>query len=167
MSAVQTQAVPETGDDAERGPLASYAGFIVAYNAALAGALLSARVLGRELPVPAPGDVVLFGVATHKLSSLLTKDKVTAALRVPFTEFQAKGGPAEVEERPRGHGLRRAVGELVTCPYCLDQWVAAAFTAGSVFAPRASRLVASVFASVALADFLQLGYRAGQEALRR
>jgi hypothetical protein len=153
--------------DDERGPMGPYAGFIVAYNLALGSAFLSARLLGRELPTPTAGDIALFGVATHKLSRLLAKDKVTAAIRAPFTEYEAKGGPAEVEERPRGHGLRRAVGELVSCPYCLDQWVAAAFVSGSVYAPRASRLVAGVFASVALADFLQLGYRAGQEALQR
>jgi hypothetical protein len=174
VSAVETHTAGETArpeendhDDGERGPLGSYAGFIVVYNAAIGVALLSARLVGRELPQPTAGDVVLFGVATHKLSRLLAKDKVTAAIRAPFTEYEAKGGPAEVEERPRGHGLRRAVGELVTCPYCLDQWVAGAFAAGSVYAPRASRLVAGVFASVALADFLQLGYRAGQDALRR
>jgi hypothetical protein len=57
------------------------------------------------------------------------------------------------------------VGELVTCPYCLDQWVAAGFAVGYVFAPRASRLTASVFATVAIADFLQIGYKAGQRAL--
>jgi hypothetical protein len=34
-----------------------------------------------------------------------------------------------------------------------------------VFAPRASRLTASVFATVAIADFLQIGYKAGQRAL--
>lgn len=169
MSVVDTVTARERSGqkDGERGPLGPYAGFIVVYNAALGGTLLSARLLGRELPRPTAGDVVLFGVATHKLSRLLAKDKVTAAIRAPFTEYEAKGGPAEVEERPRGHGLRRAVGELVTCPYCLDQWLAAAFAAGSVYAPRGSRLVAGVFASVALADFLQLGYRAGQEALQR
>ncbi|HXV57493.1 MAG TPA: DUF1360 domain-containing protein, partial [Gaiellaceae bacterium] len=83
----------------------------------------------------------------------------------PFTEYEEKGAPAEVEERPRGEGARRAVGELVSCPYCLDQWVASGFAVGAVFAPRASRLVAGVFAVVAVADFLQLAYRAGQRAL--
>jgi hypothetical protein len=150
------------GDDA---PLGSYATFVGIYNATIAGALLAARLTGRELPVPGVRDVVLVGVATHKLSRLLAKDKVTAALRAPFTEYEEKGGPAEVEERPRGKGLQRAVGELVTCPYCLDQWVAGGFLVGSVFAPRATRLIAGVFAAVAVADFLQVGYRAAQKAV--
>ena len=102
MSVVETVTARERSghQDGERGPLGPYAGFIVVYNAALGGTLLSARLLGRELPRPTAGDVVLFGVATHKLSRLLAKDKVTAAIRAPFTEYEAKGGPAEVEERP-------------------------------------------------------------------
>lgn len=151
----------------DQAPLGSYAVFTGLYAAAFAGALLAARLTGRRIPTPTAGDVALFGAATHKLSRLLAKDKVTAALRAPFTEYEAKAGPAEVEERPRGEGPRRAIGELVTCPYCLDQWIAGGFVVGSAFAPRASRLAASVFATVALADFLQIGYRAGQEALSR
>jgi hypothetical protein len=147
-------------------PLGSYALLIGIFNAGLAGSLLVARLSGRDLP-PRLGwsDVALFGVATHRLSRLLAKDKVTAALRAPFTEYQEKGGPAEVEERARGDGFRRAIGELVLCPYCLDQWVATAFVSGSVFAPRLTRLLAGIFGSVAIADFLQVAYRAAQNRL--
>jgi hypothetical protein len=145
-------------------PLGAYAAVLGVYAAAFAGALLAARASGRDLPsgLP-PSDLVVFGTATHKLSRLLAKAKVTSVLRAPFTEFERRGGPAEVEERPRGDGLRRAVAELLVCPYCLDQWVATGFVSGAVVAPRVTRLVAGVFATVALADFLQLAYKAGQE----
>jgi hypothetical protein len=156
---------PEQASRNDRAPHGSYTAFVAAYNLALAGALLGARVAGRTLPRPALGDIALFGVATHKLSRLLAKDKVTAPLRAPFAEYDEKGGPAEVEERPRGSGTRRAVGELVTCPYCLDQWVAGGFAVGSIFAPRVTRLTASVLATVAIADFLQIGYKLGHRAL--
>ncbi len=39
-----------------------------------------------------PGDILLLGVATHKLGRLLAKDWVTSFLRAPFTTF--KGGGA-------------------------------------------------------------------------
>lgn len=157
------EAFEEHGLEPER--LTSYGALIAAFNAGFAGVLLAARASGRELPRLSAGDLALFGVATHKLSRTLAKDKVTAALRAPFTEHAGQAGPAEVRERPRGTGLRRSIGELVGCPYCLDQWVASGFAVGAVFAPRASRLVAGVFATVAVADFLQLAYRAGQRAL--
>jgi len=153
----------EHGLEPER--LTSYGALIAVFNAGFAGVLLAARASGRQLPRLGAGDLALFGVATHKLSRTLAKDKVTAALRAPFTEHAGEAGPAEVRERPRGTGLRRSIGELVGCPYCLDQWVAAGFVGGAIFAPRATRLVAGVFTTVALADFLQIAYRAGQKQL--
>lgn len=157
------EAFEEHGLDPEQ--LSSYATLIAVFNAGFAGVLLAARLSGRQLPALSAGDLALFGVATHKLSRTVAKDKITAALRAPFTEHTGSAGPAEVEERPRGRGWRRSVGELVGCPYCLDQWVATGFVSGAIFAPRATRLVAGVFASVALADFLQLAYKAGQKKI--
>ena len=95
---------------------------------------------------------------------LVAKEKVTSFLRAPFTEFQESSGHGEVEEKPQGHGLRLAVGELLVCPYCLGLWVAGGFAAGMVVAPRSTRLVASVFATKAVSDFLQLAYKAAEDA---
>jgi hypothetical protein len=101
------RAAPPEGVRGEARPLASYAGFVAVHNAAFVGALVAARLAGRKLASPGVGDVALFGVATHKLSRLLAKDKVTAALRSPFAEIEGDGGPAKVEQHPRGTGLRR------------------------------------------------------------
>ncbi len=46
----------------------------------------------------------MVGMATHKVSCPLTKDKVTSFLRAPFTRFQGANGHGEVEEQPRGTG---------------------------------------------------------------
>jgi hypothetical protein len=164
VSNVLEEAVAGYGN--EEIPLASYAALIGVFNAGLAASLLLAKASGRDFPGRLDwSDLALFGIATHRLSRLLAKDKVTAALRAPFTEYEEKGGPAEVEEKARGTGARRAIGELVLCPYCLDQWVAAGFVSGSLFAPRLSRLLAGIFATVAIADFLQIAYKASQEKL--
>jgi hypothetical protein len=147
--------------DEERPPLLPYAAAMVAFNGLFAGALALAWRQGRELPErPAPGDIALVAVASHKLSRLVTKDKVTSPLRAPFTELQGKGGPAELEERARGGEVRRAVGELIICPYCLDLWTAGGLSLGLLFAPRTTRFVASVFTAQAASDFLQVAYRA-------
>jgi hypothetical protein len=58
--------------------------------------------------------------------------------------------------------VEHAVGELITCPFCLAQWVATGFSIGWIFAPQATKLIASTFSSVAVADFLQFGYAAAQ-----
>jgi hypothetical protein len=102
-------------------------------------------------------------VATHKLSRLIAKDKIMAFARAPFTEYQQPGGPAEVEERARGDGVRRTVGELLVCPYCLGMWISGAFHLGLVAAPRTTRFAASVLTGLTISDFLQIAYRAAEE----
>jgi hypothetical protein len=148
----------------ERPPLAAYATFATVFHAAMAGAVAAAKRSGRDLPERVePGDVVLVGTASYQLSRLVAKKKVTAFVRAPFTELEGKGGPAELEERPRGSGLRRAFGELLVCPYCLGLWASGAFHAGLLFAPRATRFSASVLSAMAISDFLQLGYKRAEE----
>ena len=148
----------------ERPPLLFYLAAMVLFNALFAGGLLLARRRGRELPErPAPGDVLLVGIASHKLSRLITKDKVTSPVRAPFTELQGSGGPGELEERARGGGARQAIGELLICPYCLGLWVVASFSVGLLFAPRLTRFVAAVFTALTGSDFLQIAYKAAEE----
>jgi Protein of unknown function (DUF1360) len=157
---------PFEGYSEEDRPLGSYGALIAAFGTIFTvGALAGARRRG-DLPERiSPSDVVMAGVATHKLSRLLAKDKVTSIIRAPFTRHQGSGGPAEVEEEPRGRGVRYALGELLVCPFCLSQWVAGAFACGLVLAPRSTRLVAATFDMVALSDFLQVAYKAGEERM--
>src|SRR5918994_7351722 len=101
----------------EHRPLAAYSGLTATFAAALGGALVALRATGRELPArPSAGDLALVGVASHKVSRLLARDKVTSFLRAPFTRYQESAGHGELEEAPRGTGARRAVGELLGCP---------------------------------------------------
>ncbi len=148
----------------EHRPLASYAALTGVFGAGLGGALLAMRASGHELPERlAIVDVLLVGVASHKLSRMTTKDKATSFLRAPFTRFQGNAGHAEVSEEPRGEGARRLIGELLVCPYCLAQWITAAMSVGLVAAPRPTRFIAAIYAELTLADFLQLAYRAAEQ----
>jgi hypothetical protein len=145
-------------------PLASYATVLVVFNALFGGALLAARRSGRELPERVSDrDVLAIGVASHKLSRLIAKDKVTSPIRAPFTEYEGEGGPAELEETSRGSGIRRAVGDLLICPFCLGLWVVAGFSLGLLFVPRVTRFVAAVFSALTVSDFLQIAYKAAEE----
>src|SRR5437870_2169479 len=145
-------------------PVRDYAMLVTIFNGLLASGLLAQKCSKEPLPERVePKDLVLFAIATQKLSRVITKDKVTTAFRAPFTEVEGKGGAGELEERPKGRGLRRAIGELLTCPFCLGTWIASGFIYGYVFAPRISRTLASIFAVSGLADFLQQLYVKAQE----
>ena len=151
-------------DPQERPPFLSYLGFMSLFATLLGSGLALARRQGRELPeTVGAGDLLLLGTASHKLSRVISKDKVRSPLRAPFTELEGKGGPAELEERSRGTGLRKAVGELLICPYCLGLWIVAAFSLGLLFAPRLTRFLASLFSALTISDFFQIAYKAAEE----
>jgi hypothetical protein len=130
----------------------------------MVGALAGmARLTGRDVPDRVPvTDVALGALAIEKLSRLLAKDPVTSPLRAPFTAYQGTSGPAELDEEVRGKGVQKAVGELVTCPFCTSVWVATGFAAGLVYLPRTTRLTIATLAALAGADLLQFA-RAGLE----
>ena len=95
--------------DQER-PLGSYAALTGVFLTLTAAFLAWIRASGRELPERVgPGDLALITVATHKASRLIAKDRVTSAVRAPFTRFEGDAGPGEVDEKARGRGLRRAL----------------------------------------------------------
>ena len=148
----------------EERPLRGYATLTAVFAGAFLGALAVAERRGHRLPEGfATADVVLIGLATHKLSRLVTKDRVTSFIRAPFTRYQEPAGYGEVREAPRGHGLRHSVGELLVCPYCAGQWVAGALVLGHAFAPRHTRLLTAMWTAHAIADAAQLAYSAAEK----
>ena len=137
-------------------PSAGHLALLAAYTGGVAAA---AAALGRRrrITMPTTGDVVLLGIATYKLSRLVTRERVTKPLRTPFVEAVDDEQEPGVGEEPHGGSLRRAIGELLTCPFCASVWIGTAGTLLLAAAPRAARLGASGLASMAVADAAQYG----------
>ncbi|HSH39156.1 MAG TPA: DUF1360 domain-containing protein [Chthoniobacterales bacterium] len=153
------QGGPFEGYSEEYKPLAQYATLVGLFHAAFATVLLTAKEKNRELPERfGLGDVVLLSIATHKLARLITKDWVTSPFRAPFVKFDKKAGAGEVEESARGTGMQKAVGDLVTCPWCVGPWVALGLVSSFVFNPPLTRLIGTVFTLNTISDFLHHGY---------
>lgn len=155
LARAQRVAYAATAED-ER-PLGGYAAAMAVFTAVTALSAASARQ-GRG--APSARDLLTVGLATHKLARIISKDAVTSPLRAPFTRYAGPAGPGEVREEVRGHGVRHAVGELLTCPFCLSPWVASGLLAGLNLAPRLTRHVTAVFSAVTVADVLQMAYAA-------
>jgi hypothetical protein len=145
-------------------PLGGYLKLMWVYGTGTATAALAARLSGRSAPRLSPWDVVQLTAATHKLSRIIAKDPVTSPLRAPFTRYEGVSAPSELDEDVRGQGLQHSVGEMLTCPMCLAQWVATGLSLGLVFQPGPVRLVLSTMTAVAGADFLQHAYVKLQQA---
>jgi uncharacterized protein DUF1360 len=130
-------------------PLPQYAALAGTFGAVLGGFLLLA---GRRLPERVSfSDTVRIGVASYKLGRLVAKDRVTTFVRAPVTED-------EEGTEPKHKGTARALGELVTCPYCIGVWFASGLSYSLVFFPRQTRLVTTIFSAQAVSDFLNAAF---------
>lgn len=140
-------------------PLTSYAVLACVWSTGFAGFLGLSKALNRPLPRLNAGEIALIGGATFHVARLISKDAITSFVRAPFTRFKESGAPGETNEEPRKETpVQHAIGELLVCPFCLATWVAAAFTYGMGLAPALTRMIASMFCIVGLADWIQLGY---------
>ncbi len=128
-----------------------YAALSAGWGAALGTVLLAARDKG-EHPVE-PSEIVPLGVATFALSKLVAKEKVDRWVREPFVDEGPDG-----EARPKGRGLRYAVGEMLTCTRCVGTWSALAMVGLRVTRPREARVVGAVLGASAVNDIAQAGF---------
>ncbi len=140
-------------------PLGSYAVLMGSYAAVFGGLYFLSTKL-RDKPQPPRGaDLALIAVASYKLSRVVTMSFIGAPIRAPFTERgeSLKGG--EIQDESRGHGLQKAVGNLLTCPFCFNVWATTAFSFGYRFAPRVTLQAAEILTIAAIGDVLHFGFR--------
>jgi hypothetical protein len=132
-------------------PLGGYVGLLAGFGVLAA----TVAALGRRRRFSV-GELALYGVAGYKLTRVLTRDRVTAPLRSPFVRFKRVIHRSEVREHARGTGLRRAIGDLVTCPFCASPWIAALVLGGATLAPRPARTLAAILDTSVVSDFLNV-----------
>lgn len=136
-------------------PLGGYALLVAGHLAIMGTAMGLLRRRGVELGKMEPGELLLTGVATYKLSRVITKSWIGTAIRAPFTQYVEQDSGDEVKETARGHGLQEAIGDLVTCPFCTAHWVASALVLSHDAAPGPTRAVTRILAVDAISDTLQ------------
>ena len=102
----------------------------------------------------APLDIGLVGLAAYRTGRLLAFDQVTEPLRAPFTET------VDGNVQPKGEGAQSALGELFSCPTCIDTWVAAALVLGLRVAPIPTRTYMAVMSASGVAEILDYAVNA-------
>ena len=125
-----------------------YAALSLAYGSLVA--VLAASARDRE--AIEPKELLPLSAATFALSKLIVREKAETWIRRPFVE------EAPDEARPRGRGLRYAIGELLTCTRCTGAWSALSLVGLRLYAPRTARTVTAVLAASAGNDLLQAGF---------
>ncbi|RYZ82810.1 MAG: DUF1360 domain-containing protein [Proteobacteria bacterium] len=144
-------------------PLAAYSELMAIYALSFTALYHLATRDGKELRRPRGLDLALLSLASYKFARVITMSFIASPLRAPFTHRGPglKGG--EVQDEPRGEGLQRAIGSLLTCPFCFSVWSSTAFTFGYTFSPQATRQVAYILSLAAVGDILHLGFRNARE----
>jgi hypothetical protein len=141
-------------DRPRRPPHRAYALILGTFAGGLAASGALAKALDRKPQCQTALDFVVLSAASFKAARTLSRDKVASVVREPFVEETAYDG----HERPAGDGLRRAIGELVTCTRCVGTWTAAGLATTQVVAPRFGRLLTWSLGAAAANDFLQAAF---------
>jgi hypothetical protein len=158
IHAKATRASQTFGPGEDPRPLEGYALLLSAYGMVAGSIVLLARRRRVALALPGPIDFALSALAVQHFSRVLTKDSITSVLRSPVVTFEESTGDGEVSEKVIGIGAGHALGELITCPFCIAQWTATALIAGRLFAPRLTDGVVIVGSLARTSDYLQLAY---------
>jgi hypothetical protein len=141
----------------EQKPFIGYLGLMTLFTALVGSAISRSRSAERKPFTPL--ELILLGIATHKLSRVATRDRITSPLRAPFTRYEGSAGFGEVEEAPLEDGEKKAIGELVSCPYCASAWIAAPLVLAMSRWRGPTRMLCAIFSAVTLSHFLHQFYR--------
>jgi Protein of unknown function (DUF1360) len=122
------------------------------FGALLAGVVVAARERTSSREPLTTRDLAVTGAATFALSKVIARERIGSWVREPFVE-------EEDGRRPRGSGLRHAVGELLTCTRCVGAWSALGLVGLRLTSPATGRVVNDVLAVSAMNDWLQAAFK--------
>ncbi|WP_053217665.1 DUF1360 domain-containing protein [Virgibacillus senegalensis] len=101
----------------------------------------------------------LLGLAAFRLTRLLVYDEITSFIRAPFHEEKEEtlaDGTTEVVIYIKGKGVRRFIGELLSCQWCTGIWSAACLYAGYVFWPFYFLPIIIILSVAAISSILEV-----------
>lgn len=103
-------------------------------------------------------EFILLSIATFRLTRLFVYDKITQFLRNPFIheyEEMLEDGTIETYIEIKGTGLRRFLGELLSCYWCTGVWCAAIIYAGYLTLPDYFSPIIIILSIAGCASFLE------------
>ncbi|MCX8045281.1 MAG: DUF1360 domain-containing protein [Anoxybacillus gonensis] len=95
----------------------------------------------------------LLCIASFRLTRLLVYDRITSFLRAPFhDEFEQDG---ETYIVVKGTGLKKWIGELLSCHWCTGVWCAALLYVGGIYVPNVVMPFVSILAIAGVASVIE------------
>ncbi|MCZ0756163.1 DUF1360 domain-containing protein [Anoxybacillus sp. J5B_2022] len=100
----------------------------------------------------------VLALASFRLTRLFVYDAITSFIRKPFHEIVEETLPDGTTETflvVKGKGLRKWIGELLSCYWCTGIWCAALLYAGDMIWPAVFEPLVFVLAIAGCAAFLE------------
>lgn len=144
-------------------PLGSYMALVAAYGAVSVSLFALEKVLAKdqethETPLTLP-QFFLLAIGSYKFSRVVTMSFIGSPIRAPFTTRGESLAGGEVQDHARGEGIQKAIGSLLTCPFCFNVWGASTLFYASRFLPQLTMRVATILSLAAVGDVFHLLYR--------
>ncbi len=101
-----------------------------------------------------PFDLLLLGLSSFRVGRMIAYEGVAAPLRDPFTEVAPDPSGTGKTVVAQGSGVRRVVGELLSCPICTGTWVAAGLVYGIQLLPVPTRVFLWITSTTGVAEIV-------------
>jgi len=103
-------------------------------------------------------EFILIGLAVFRLTHLFLYDKITESLRLVFLyEEKVINGEEDIEWHyvTKGFGVKKFIGELFICHWCMSVWLSGMVIAGYLIFPQVFIVIIYIFSIAALAVILE------------
>lgn len=100
-------------------------------------------------------SLFLLGLASFRLTRLFVFDVITEKLRAIFLEEVIGEREEEVFLVPRGTGVRKFIGNLISCYWCTGIWASALLVVLYVFFPVVGLWVAGILSVAAVGSLVE------------
>jgi hypothetical protein len=104
-------------------------------------------------------SLLLLSLAAFRLTRLIVYDKITGFIRAPFLEREENvlaDGTVEEIVSYKGTGLRRWIGELLSCHWCVGVWVSIFLFFGFTYFPIIFMPLTIILAIAAFAAIIEV-----------
>jgi hypothetical protein len=101
---------------------------------------------------------LLIGLASFRLTRLVVYDKITEFLRDPFLREQTEideSGQEITYLIPREKGLRRFIGELISCHWCTGIWISTFLVSFYLLFPKVAYILILILSIAAVGSIIE------------
>ncbi len=103
-------------------------------------------------------EILIFGLASFRLTRLIVFDKISEFLRSPFFDElpeENESGETEIYYVPKPSGIKKFVGELLSCYWCTGIWASAFLVLLYWLLPAFGNIVIVILAVAAVGSIIE------------